>query len=136
LYDQRRNDRKLSIHEQEELERREEARRRQEQLAQARRDKLRREQTAKPPKLSNPKVVNELENEPAYLRRRIEFDDLPNPEEQELSRWSITEDEAAPLKRDNSFLHDNVDWEAWLRYLRSERRFAVARFRGVSQDSL
>ncbi|MEL6667387.1 MAG: cell division protein FtsZ [Bacteroidota bacterium] len=109
LYDQRRNDRKLSFHEQEELERREEARRRQEQLAQARRDKLRREQTAKPPKLSNPKVVNELENEPAYLRRRIEFDDLPNPEEQELSRWSITEDEAAPLKRDNSFLHDNVD---------------------------
>ncbi|MEM7575074.1 MAG: cell division protein FtsZ [Bacteroidota bacterium] len=109
LHDRRQSARKLSFHESEELERREAERRQQEAAAEARRLQLQKEQAAKPPKLNNPKVINELENEPAYLRRRIQLDDLPDPADQELSRWSVTEDELAPLRRDNSYLHDNVD---------------------------
>ncbi len=61
------------------------------------------------PKLSNPKVVNELENQPAYLRRNIQLDNVAPSDQMEMSRWSISDDEAMPLRRDNRYLHDNVD---------------------------
>ncbi len=61
------------------------------------------------PKLSNPKVVNELENQPAYLRRNIQLDNVTPSDSPTMSRWSISDDEETPLRRDNSFLHDNVD---------------------------
>jgi cell division protein FtsZ len=59
-------------------------------------------------KLTTPKNVVEMENEPAYLRRGIQLDDVPPAHEMNRSRWSITDDE--PQFRDNnSFLHDIVD---------------------------
>ncbi|MBC6994522.1 cell division protein FtsZ [Neolewinella lacunae] len=61
------------------------------------------------PKLSNPKVVNELESQPAYLRRNIQLDNVAPSDQQEMSRWSITDDEEMPLRRGNRYLHDNVD---------------------------
>jgi cell division protein FtsZ len=62
------------------------------------------------PKLSNPQTVNELENEPAYLRRGISLDDTPGSDEIAYSRWTISEEEGEPqFKEGNSFLHDNVD---------------------------
>jgi cell division protein FtsZ len=72
-----------------------------------RRRELRNRQTL--PKLSNPKVVNELENQPAYLRRNIQLDQVNPSDHQEQSRWTISDDENVPLKRDNAFLHDKVD---------------------------
>ena len=61
-------------------------------------------------KLNNPQTVNELENEPAYLRRKVHLDDVPSSKENKASRLSIS-DEVDPELRssDNSFLHDNVD---------------------------
>jgi cell division protein FtsZ len=93
---------------QEEEDARREAQRREMELRdQARREALR--QRSELPKLSNPKVVNELENQPAYLRRNIQLDAKRKQEDPEMSRWSITDDEQKPLRRDNTFLHDNVD---------------------------
>lgn len=61
------------------------------------------------PKLSNPKVVNELESQPAYLRRNIQLENVAPSDQLEMSRWSISDDEEMPLRRDNRYLHDNVD---------------------------
>ncbi|PHI19330.1 cell division protein FtsZ [Lewinellaceae bacterium SD302] len=98
------------------LQNEEEQRRETERLKMEAADRARRQamqqsnQRKQLPKLSNPKVVSELENQPAYLRRNINLDNTPpadaNPES---GRWNITDDEEMPLKRDNSFLHDNVD---------------------------
>lgn len=60
-------------------------------------------------KLSNPNTVNELENEPAYLRRGVNLDNVPNSSEPAMSKWSISDDELPEIREGNSFLHDNVD---------------------------
>ncbi len=60
-------------------------------------------------RLNNPQAVIDLENEPAYLRRQVELDDVPHSSEITVSRWSITGDEEPEIKRDNPYLHDNVD---------------------------
>lgn len=94
----------------EEMARREAERMRQEEEDRLRREQLRSRQQRQMPKLNNPRVVSELENQPAYLRRNIQLDNTPpTNSDQEQSRWSITDDEDAPLRRDNAFLHDNVD---------------------------
>lgn len=61
-------------------------------------------------KLNNPQTVNELENEPAYLRRKVNLDDVPHSnEETNLSRLSITDDVEPEIRNDNSYLHDRPD---------------------------
>ena len=88
----------------------------------ARREALRAEQMARDeerraalrnrrelPKLSNPKVVNELENQPAYLRRNIQLDNVTPSDAPSGSRWSLSDDADAPLRSNNRYLHDNVD---------------------------
>ncbi|MBR9921313.1 MAG: cell division protein FtsZ [Bacteroidetes bacterium] len=60
-------------------------------------------------KLTNPNTVNELENKPAYMRRGVNLEDVPASDEPTYSKWTISDDEEADLKRDNSYLHDNVD---------------------------
>ena len=59
-------------------------------------------------KLSNPSSIAKLENEPAYLRREVILDDVPNKKDDEYSEWTISEDEPKP-RRNNTYLHDNVD---------------------------
>lgn len=61
-------------------------------------------------KLSNPQAIIELENEPAYLRRGVTLDDVPDAAESTRSTWSIGDEEEPEIRRGgNSFLHDNVD---------------------------
>ena len=60
-------------------------------------------------KLNNPQTIVEMENEPAYIRRGIELDDVPNSGEYTMSEWTISDDEEPEIRQDNSFLHDNVD---------------------------
>jgi len=61
-------------------------------------------------KLNNPKTINDLESEPAYLRRGVNLDDLPDAESPSLSKWTISDDEEPTLEEGgNAFLHDNVD---------------------------
>lgn len=59
-------------------------------------------------KLTTPKNVVELENEPAYMRRGVNLDDVPPSEAYAMSKWSISDDEPQ-IRENNSFLHDNVD---------------------------
>lgn len=95
---------------QEENQRRESERLRRAEEDRLRMEQMRNRQQAQMPKLNNPRVISELENQPAYLRRNIALDKTPPATgDQELSRWTIGDDEEAPLRRNNAFLHDNVD---------------------------
>ena len=59
-------------------------------------------------RLSNPKNVSDLENQPAYMRRNVRIDHTIKPDEHILgSDWSVKGDEVDTTK--NRFLHDNVD---------------------------
>lgn len=61
-------------------------------------------------KLNNPRTINDLENEPAYLRKNVPLDDTPHSSEEGMSKWTISDEEDEPeINSNNSFLHDNVD---------------------------
>jgi cell division protein FtsZ len=59
-------------------------------------------------KLTTPKNIVELENEPAYLRRGVSLDDVPHAEGYSISKWSITDDEPQ-IRENNQYLHKDVD---------------------------
>ena len=66
-------------------------------------------------KLRTPFGLSELENEPAYIRRKIKLEDTPHSSESEVSRFTLSEEEgqdgktSGSIRSNNSFLHDNVD---------------------------
>jgi cell division protein FtsZ len=61
-------------------------------------------------KLNSPQTIIELENQPAYLRKGVRLDSLPDAEASGMSTWTISiEDEGVIRTSGNSFLHDNVD---------------------------
>jgi cell division protein FtsZ len=59
--------------------------------------------------------LNELEKEPAYLRRNIKLEDVNHSSETSRSRFSLSDykdeegNDRTGLSGNNSFLHDNVD---------------------------
>ena len=59
----------------------------------------------------NKSKIDDIENEPAYKRRGIELENKNYSEDNEISRTLITLDENDDMKirKNNSFLHDNVD---------------------------
>jgi cell division protein FtsZ len=61
--------------------------------------------------LSTEKGLNDLEKEPAYLRKKVTLNDVPHSSESNVSRFTLSEDEnkKPEIKGNNSFLHDNVD---------------------------
>jgi cell division protein FtsZ len=61
-------------------------------------------------KLNSPQTIIDLESQPAYLRKSINLDDVPDAEKHEMSNWTISMEEEGEIKvGGNSFLHDNVD---------------------------
>ena len=63
-----------------------------------------------PPKLSNPKTLLDMENKPAYLRRGVNLETVPEAEGQDISSWTVSNEEGGPqINERNSYLHDNVD---------------------------
>lgn len=60
-------------------------------------------------KLNNPQTLNDMENQPAYLRRKVNLDDVPHSSETTRSKWTISDDAEPEIREDNSYLHDNVD---------------------------
>jgi len=62
-------------------------------------------------KLKTPNGLSELENEPAYVRRKVELNSVPHSSESQVSRYTLSEgeDKKVDIKPNNSFLHDNVD---------------------------
>ena len=59
----------------------------------------------------NKSKIDDIEREPAYKRRGIELEDKNYSEENNVSRTSISLDDNDDMKirKNNSFLHDNVD---------------------------
>ncbi|MBV6406010.1 MAG: cell division protein FtsZ [Flavobacteriales bacterium] len=59
--------------------------------------------------------INEMEREPAYVRKRIALSEGPRSTDSNVSRYTLTEDQdengerRVELRRNNPFLHDNVD---------------------------
>ena len=86
-------------------ERMEEEKKRRLDIEKKRRERLRNVNV----KLSNPQNVIDLENEPAYLRRNVQLDDVPHSSDELVSKWTISDDEEPELKANNSFLHDKPD---------------------------
>ena len=60
-------------------------------------------------KLRTPFGLSELESEPAYIRRQIRLEDAPHSSENNVSRFTLSEENGNSIKGNNSFLHDNVD---------------------------
>jgi cell division protein FtsZ len=57
--------------------------------------------------------IEELENIPAYVRKKIPIENQKHSEDKEVSRFRLTDEadgeEGPKLRPDNSYLHDNVD---------------------------
>jgi cell division protein FtsZ len=61
-------------------------------------------------KLNSPQTIIELESQPAYLRKNIRLEDVPDAEQPSFSNWTISLDDDPEIRMGgNSFLHDNVD---------------------------
>jgi cell division protein FtsZ len=56
-------------------------------------------------------TIDELENEPAFVRKKVQLDKTKPSEESKISKYSLSEDEEknSKLREDNAYLHDNVD---------------------------
>ena len=67
-------------------------------------------------RLNNPDTLRHYEEEPAYVRRNVDLDDVPHSSQMDISRMSIL-DKSDPnsdkskweIRNNNSFLHDSVD---------------------------
>lgn len=66
-------------------------------------------------KLKTPSGLNDLESEPAYMRRKVVLDNVQNSGESSVSRFTLSEttdengNKRTELRDNNPFLHDNVD---------------------------
>jgi len=63
-------------------------------------------------KFNNKEKIQELEKEPAFIRRKVNLDKVNHSSESDVSRYTLGEaidSEKPEIKRNNSFLHDNVD---------------------------
>ncbi len=62
-------------------------------------------------KLKSPSNISDLEDEPAYIRKKIRLDNLEHSSENKESRFTIgnDDDNNPEIRSNNSFLHDNVD---------------------------
>jgi len=61
-------------------------------------------------KLSSPQTIIDLESQPAYLRRSVNLDDVPDAEQPAMSNWTVSLEEEGEIRvGGNSYLHDNVD---------------------------
>ena len=71
----------------------------------------RRSQLLKQLSMIRPEDVDDLEKEPAYLRKNLDLDQSTPSSDSVVSKYTLGEDSKNnPLiKSDNSFLHDNVD---------------------------
>lgn len=61
-------------------------------------------------RLRTPNGVNDLESEPAYLRKKQNLDNTPHSTESQVSRYTLNDNDGQPqIRPNNPFLHDNVD---------------------------
>ncbi len=61
--------------------------------------------------MHNDKDIESMENVPAYKRKKIKIDHPKHSKESKISKYTLSDDdeEKTKLKKNNSYLHDNVD---------------------------
>ncbi len=61
--------------------------------------------------MKTPEGLADLENQPAFIRRKVNLSPVPASNETQISRFTLkeSEDKQTQIKSNNSFLHDNVD---------------------------
>lgn len=73
-------------------------------------EKLREMNLSNPQRKSN---IDELENQPAYLRKNIEIDKIEHSKDKAISKYTLSDDEekegGVKLSENNRYLHENVD---------------------------
>ncbi len=62
-------------------------------------------------KLKTPEGLEDLEKQPAFVRRKVALSKVPSSSESQVSRYTLNDgdDQKTQIKSNNSFLHDNVD---------------------------
>ena len=62
-------------------------------------------------KLKSPSSISDLEDEPAYIRKKVRLDNIEHSSENKASRFTLGDDgdNNPEIRPNNSFLHDNVD---------------------------
>ena len=65
-------------------------------------------------KFQNPGALQELENQPAYVRRNKALEEVPHSSDTNVSKYTVNSmnvnGESRPeIKKNNPFLHDTVD---------------------------
>lgn len=60
-------------------------------------------------RLSNAHTIVELENTPAYVRRRVVLEEVPHSSDRNYSKWTINADDELVMRNDNPFLRDLAD---------------------------
>ena len=66
-------------------------------------------------KLRSPNGLSDMEREPAYKRKNIQLSDAQHSADSTVSRYTLSEEtdengeRRVEIKRNNSYLHDNVD---------------------------
>ncbi len=63
-------------------------------------------------KMSSPNGISDLEKEPAYKRRNVRLENVPNSADSSVSRLTLSVDDTErkpEIRANNSFLHDRVD---------------------------
>ncbi|MBK21502.1 MAG: cell division protein FtsZ [Flavobacteriales bacterium] len=62
-------------------------------------------------KLKSPSSISDLEDEPAYIRKKVRLDNVEHSSENNASRFTLGDDgdNNPEIRPNNSFLHDNVD---------------------------
>lgn len=93
----------------EDKERIDEERRRRQERENARREESRSYKHLNPTRLQNADTIQNLTNEPAYLRRKVELDDVPDSSEVSMSKWVLSGDDEPRLSDDNAYLNKKVD---------------------------
>lgn len=59
--------------------------------------------------LNNPQTIIEMENTPAFVRRRVVLDEVPHSTDRNYSRWSVAQNDELIMRQDTPFLRDLAD---------------------------
>jgi cell division protein FtsZ len=60
---------------------------------------------------SDTNIIDDLENQPAYMRKKVNFDELKAPSSSDVSKFTLSDDDERQivLKPENPYLNNNVD---------------------------
>ncbi len=81
-------------------------------------------------RITNPQVLNEIEKEPAYLRKNVKLQNVLSSGDTNYSRYSLNndQDKTPGLSKGNKFLHDRPDSCLITNFFKPEQENLVSAF--------